>query len=55
VKNSIRYKGWLCQGSNKFTTILTISGENFVGFDLPQNKEPAAAVIEQHGRDLVCR
>ena len=55
VKNSIRYKGWLCPGSNKFTTILTISGENFVGFDLPQNKDSAAAVIEQHGRDLLCR
>lgn len=35
VKNSIRYKGWLDQGSEKYTTVLTISGENFVKFDLP--------------------
>ena len=35
VKNSIRYKGWLDQGSEKYTTLLTISGENFVKFDLP--------------------
>ncbi len=35
VKNSIRYKGWLDQGSEKYTVLLTISGENFVKFDLP--------------------
>ena len=38
VKNSIRYKGWLEQGTHKFSTRLTISGENFVKFDLPQKK-----------------
>jgi hypothetical protein len=38
VKNSIRYKGWLEQGTNKFSTRLTVSGENFVKFDLPQKK-----------------
>lgn len=35
VKNSIRYKGWLEQGSDKFACRLTISGENYVKFDLP--------------------
>ena len=35
VKNSIRYKGWLEQGSEKYSARLTISGENFVKFDLP--------------------
>jgi hypothetical protein len=48
VKNSIRYKGWLDQGSEKYTVLLTISGENFVKFDLPyQNgkvEQPSAAV-----------
>jgi hypothetical protein len=39
IKNSIRYKGWLEQGSGKFITRLTISGENFVKFDLPQQKK----------------
>ena len=40
VKNSIRYKGWLEQGSEKYAARLTISGENFVKFDLPtQNGE----------------
>lgn len=34
VKNSIRYKGWLDQGSEKYSVLLTISGENFVKFDL---------------------
>ena len=48
VKNSIRYKGWLNQGSEKYTVLLTISGENFVKFDLPtQNgrmeQQPLAA------------
>ena len=38
VKNSIRYKGWLEQGTNRFSTRLTVSGENFVKFDLPQKK-----------------
>lgn len=36
VKNSIRYKGWLEGGVEKFSTRLTISGENFVKFDLPK-------------------
>jgi hypothetical protein len=35
VKNSLRYKGWLEQGSEKYSARLTISGENFVKFDLP--------------------
>jgi hypothetical protein len=35
VKNSIRYKGWLEQGSEKYAARLTISGENFVKFDMP--------------------
>ena len=42
VKNSVRYKGWLEQGSDKFACKLTISGENFVKFDLPAKAEPAA-------------
>ena len=42
VKNSVRYKGWLEQGSDKFACRLTISGENFVKFDLPSKAEPAA-------------
>ena len=37
IKNSIRYKGWLEQGHEKFSTRITISGENFVKFDLPSN------------------
>lgn len=36
VKNSIRYKGWLEPGSEKYSTRLTISGENFIKFDLPK-------------------
>lgn len=43
VKNSVRYKGWLEQGSDKFSTKLTISGENFVKFDLPKKAEQPAA------------
>lgn len=39
VKNSIRYKGWLEQGAEKYATRLTISGENFVKFDLPAQGE----------------
>lgn len=39
VKNSIRYKGWLEYGSDKFSIRLTISGENFVKFDLPHLKK----------------
>jgi len=35
VKNSLRYKGWLEQGSEKYSARLSISGENFVKFDLP--------------------
>ena len=42
VKNSIRYKGWLEQGSEKYATRLTISGENFVKFDLPAQGEKIA-------------
>jgi len=49
VKNSIRYKGWLDQGSQKYTALLTISGENFVKFDLPAHngkaEQPSAAVV----------
>jgi hypothetical protein len=41
VKNSIRYKGWLEQGSDKFACKLTISGENFVKYDLPKKAESA--------------
>lgn len=37
VKNSIRYKGWLEPGIEKLSTRLTISGENFIKFDLPKN------------------
>lgn len=36
VKNSVRYKGWLESGKEKFTARMTISGENFVKFDLPR-------------------
>jgi hypothetical protein len=39
IKNSIRYKGWLEQGSERLSTRLTISGENFVKFDLPSQPE----------------
>ena len=46
VKNSIRYKGWLDQGSGKLKTVLTISGENFVGFDLPQNTHRVMNIME---------
>jgi hypothetical protein len=35
VKNSLRYKGWLEQGSEKYSTRLSISGENYVKFDRP--------------------
>jgi hypothetical protein len=38
MKNSVRYKGWLEQGSEKYATRLTISGENFVKFDLPAQR-----------------
>ena len=55
VKNSIRYKGWLGQGSDKFATVLTISGENFVGFDLPQNKDRIPNILEQNRKDLICK
>ncbi len=37
VKNSIRYKGWLEPGAEKYSTRLTISGENFIKFDLPRS------------------
>ncbi len=39
VKNSVRYKGWLEQGSDKLSVRLTISGENFVKFDLPKDSK----------------
>lgn len=42
VKNSIRYKGWLEQCSEKYATRLSISGENFVKFDLPAQGEKVA-------------
>lgn len=49
VKNSIRYKGWLDQGSEKYTALLTISGENFVKFDLPaQNGKTEQQQQQQH-------
>jgi hypothetical protein len=38
VKNSVRYKGWLEQGSEKFSARLTISGENYVKFDMPRKE-----------------
>ncbi len=41
VKNSLRYKGWLEPGSEKYSARLTISGENFVKFDLPSQSKPA--------------
>ena len=37
-KPSIRYKGWLEPGFERFSTRLTISGQNFVKFDLPLQK-----------------
>lgn len=55
VKNSIRYKGWLGQGSHKFATVLTISGENFVGFDLPLDKDRISNVLERNRKDLICK
>lgn len=42
IKNSIRYKGWIEPGSEKFSARLTISGENFVKFDLPAQGEKVA-------------
>jgi hypothetical protein len=45
VKNSVRYKGWLEQGSEKYATRLTISGENFVKFDLPAQVEKVAQTV----------
>jgi len=45
IKNSVRYKGWLEQGSEKYATRLTISGENFVKFDLPVQGEKAAQAM----------
>lgn len=50
VKNSIRYKGWLEPGSEKFAARLTISGENFVKFDLPaQAAKAGVAPPAAHG------
>lgn len=48
VKNSIRYKGWLDQGSEKYTVLLTISGENFVKFDLPAQNGKKEEEEQQH-------
>jgi hypothetical protein len=54
VKNSIRYKGWLDQGSEKYTVLLTISGENFVKFDLPaQNGKKDEQQQQQQQRATV--
>lgn len=50
VKNTIRYKGWLEPGPEKYTTRLTISGENFVKFDLPSRR--TRDIIEQTGDTL---
>ncbi len=36
VKNSVRYKGWLEYGADKLSARLTISGENYVKFDMPK-------------------
>lgn len=44
VKNSLRYKGWIEQGSEKYSTRLSISGENFVKFDLPAHNGKNAQV-----------
>ncbi len=53
VKNSIRYKGWLDQGSEKYSALLTISGENFVKFDLPaQNGKTEKQQQEQQDLTL---
>lgn len=43
VKNSIRYKGWLEQGAEKYSIRLSISGENFVKFDLPSRQGAVSA------------
>jgi hypothetical protein len=43
VKNSLRYKGWLEQGTEKYSTRLSISGENFVKFDLPAKASPTVS------------
>ncbi|MDQ3961520.1 MAG: hypothetical protein M3230_03460, partial [Thermoproteota archaeon] len=48
VKNSIRYKGWLDQGSEKYSVLLTISGENFVKFDLPAQNGKKEEEEQQH-------
>ena len=42
IKNSLRYKGWLEQGAEKYSTRLSISGENFVKFDLPARTSPTS-------------
>ena len=44
IKNSLRYKGWLEQGAEKYSTRLSISGENFVKFDLPARNSPTTLV-----------
>lgn len=48
VKNSIRYKGWLDQGSERYSVLLTISGENFVKFDLPAQNGKTEKQQQQH-------
>jgi hypothetical protein len=50
VKNSIRYKGWLQQGSEKYSVRLTISGENFVKFDLPAKSSETKASEAAYAR-----
>jgi hypothetical protein len=52
VKNSIRYKGWLEQGSEKYITRLTISGENFVKFDLPNQNGRAREEKQQQQQQI---
>ena len=44
IKNSLRYKGWLEQGTEKYSARLSISGENFVKFDLPARTSPTNLV-----------
>lgn len=50
VKNSVRYKGWLEQGNEKFSARLTISGENFVKFDLPTSATTSQSTLADHAR-----
>jgi hypothetical protein len=48
IKNTVRYKGWLENATDRYSCRLTISGENFVKFDLPatlHDKQAQAALI----------